>query len=529
MSPQEASTEPKKPIRVRMAPSPTGPLHIGTARATLFNLLFARHTGGTFILRIEDTDKERSKTEHEIGLIEGLHWLGIFWDEGPEIENGKVVSKGEYGPYRDTERVESHKNYIRKFLEEGKAYQCYCTKEKLDEQRTKSESRGVPFRYPRTCRDLTAPPAGATPQTVRLRMPDEDISFDDLIRGTVVVKASELDDFAIARSDGSPLYNFAVAIDDYEMKISHVIRGEDHISNTPKQIGIYQALGAEPPLFAHAPLILNPDRSKMSKRFSDTALADYRAKGYLPAAIVNFLALLGWHPKDDQEIFSLDELGAAFEIERVQKGGAIFNQDKLDWLNKEYLKKMSDEEIAKLVEPMFEAEQTGSTGPDRSLHPYMQRTWIPASARMTEKRDTETAEGRQDDSHATILKIVAVERTRATTLRDFVDNGKLFFTVPEYEADLLVWKNMERSAVAPALQLGHDMLAAMSDNEFTAETIKAHLDELAKDRPKGEIYWPLRVALSGLASSPDPASIAGVIGKEESLKRIESALEKLKT
>ena len=474
-----------------MAPSPTGPLHIGSARTAFFNLLFARHEKGTFILRIEDTDKERSKPEHEIGLIEGLHWLGIDWDEGPNLQDGKLISKGDYGPYRQSERIEIHKKYIAQFLAEGKAYQCYCTKEDLDAQRQESEGRGVPFRYPRTCRNLEVPPSGKTPQAIRLRMPDEAIAFTDLIRGKVVVKASELDDFAIARSDGSPLFNFAVAIDDYQMKITHVVRGEDHISNTPKQIAVYQALGAEPPLFAHLPLILNPDRSKMSKRFADTALADYRAKGYLPGAIVNFLALLGWHPKDDKELFAMDELATEFDLSRVQKAGAVFNQDKLDWLNREYLKKLSDAEIAGMLKPFFKEQKI-------------------------------------EVEENYIEKIVRVERSRAATLSDFIEQGKFFFAEPEYTGQLLVWKDTPRETVGPILKEIHEKISSLLvDENLDRDTLIAALDDVVKNHSKGEVFWPLRVALSGLASSPDPVDIMIVLGKGESLKRIEVGIKKV--
>ena len=479
-----------RPVRVRMAPSPTGALHIGTARMTLFDFLFARHMGGTFILRIEDTDPERSKTEHEIGLIEGLQWLGIDWDEGPTYENGKLGSRGNFGPYRDSERVLSHKKYIQKFLEEGKAYQCYCTKEELEARREESESRSVPFRYPGTCRNLTAPPASKTPQTIRLKMPNETITFDDMVRGKVSVEPTSLDDFAIARADGSPLYNFAVAIDDYEMEITHVIRGEDHISNTPKQIAVYRALGVEPPIFGHTPLILNLDRSKMSKRTGDTALADYREKGYLPEAIVNFLALMGWHPTDDQEILTLDELIIKFDIARVQKAGAVFDQAKLDWLNREYIKKMDVETLTHLVAPFLKA--AGIEAPNMLIE-----------------------------------KVVAAGQSRATTLEDFAEQGSFFFKLPEYEAELLVWKNMERVTVSPMLQAIETEFSTLSGDDFVKERLSSALEKLSLGRKKGEVFWPLRVALSGLAASPDPVEIMTVIGKEETIKRIKIAIKKI--
>lgn len=484
-----------KKIRVRMAPSPTGPLHIGTAWMTLFDYLFARHEGGTFILRIEDTDPERSKTEYEIGLIEGLHWLGIDWDEGPTLEkletgNWKLGEKGKYGPYRDSDRIVTHKNYIKKFLDEGKAYQCYCTKEELDAARKVSEAKGVPFRYPGTCRELTAAPAGKTPQVIRLKMPNAPISWNDIVRGEVTFAPQDLDDFAIARSDGSPLYNFSVVINDYEMEITHVVRGEDHISNTPKQIVVYMALGATPPQFAHVPLILNPDRSKMSKRYGDTTVAEYRARGYLPDALLNFLVLLGWHPRDEQEIFSHEELIEKFELTRVRKSGAVFDQAKLDWINREYIKKMSVEELTHLAIPFL--KEAGLEAPNEFIE-----------------------------------RVIAAEQVRVTTLKDFAEQGRFYFVLPDYEADLLIWKKMTRDEVKPSLERTLAAFEKLSLADFTREKLSATLDALVVDGEKGKVFWPLRVALSGLAMSPDPVEIAIVLSKDETLRRIQVAIDKL--
>jgi len=383
-------------------------------------------------------------------------------------------------------------------LAEGKAYQCYCTKEELDAQRKASEAKGVPFRYPGTCRNLTVAPAGKTPQVIRLKMPQEVITFNDIVRGEVSFRPEDLDDFAIARSDGSPLYNFSVVINDYEMEITHVVRGEDHISNTPKQIAVFMALGMPPPQYAHVPLILNPDRSKMSKRFGDTTVAEYRAKGYLPAALINFLVLLGWHPQDDQEIFSLDELIKKFELERVRKSGAIFDQAKLDWLNREYLKKMTDDEIAACLAPMI-------------------------------------AEEKMDIKPATLKKLIAIERGRATTLRDFIEGGKTFFQLPDYEAIILIPPLIQRSKDRLP-EFGEILEHALSiiKNVPPADFTKANLKEIflspamINARNRGNVLWPLRVALTGLEKSPDPAEVADVIGKEESLRRIALAIAKCK-
>ncbi|MCL4437633.1 glutamate--tRNA ligase, partial [Patescibacteria group bacterium] len=332
-----------KEIRTRLAPSPTGPLHIGTARTALFNWLFAKQNKGKFILRIEDTDKERSKKEYEGQIIEGLKWLGLNWDEGP---------------YRQSERTEIYKKYLQKLLDEKKAYYCYCTKEELEAEKQEMSSRGLPPKYSGRCREFNppagGPPAGKTPQLIRFKMPEKEVKFTDLIRGEVSFDSSLFGDIAIAKNLETPLYNFAVIIDDFEMKISHVIRGEDHLSNTPKQILIQDALGIPTPEYAHLPLILAPDRSKMSKRDIETSFLEYRENGYLPEAMLNFMVLMGWHPKEDKEIFSPEELIKEFDLSRVQKTGAVFNKEKLDWLNAFYIRNAPVEKILAYIKPRLE-------------------------------------------------------------------------------------------------------------------------------------------------------------------------------
>ena len=494
----------KRPIRVRMAPSPTGLLHIGTARTTLFNLLFARHVSGIFVLRIEDTDKERSKPEYEKDLIDGLHWLGIEWDEGPSLASQREAKefpisnfqfpneRGKYGPYRQSERTAIYRKYLEQLMADGNAYYCYCTKEELEAQKQDMAARGLPPKYNGHCRNLTAPPIDLKPEVIRFKTPDVKVVFKDMIRGNVEFDAGLFGDIVIAKNLDEALYNFAVVVDDELMEISHVIRGEDHIANTPKQILIERALGFREPIFAHLPLILNPDRSKMSKRFADTALADYRAKGYLPAAIVNFLALLGWHPQDDREFFTLNELIKEFDIARVQKSGAVFDQKKLDWLNREHLKLMDAGELTDLAMPFF--KEAG----------------IEASRDRAEK-------------------VVAAGQSRATTLRDLAEQGKFFFELPDYEPGLLVWKNMDRKDVSPVLHAIEEELSSALFDGFTREELSASLEKLSASRKKGEVFWPLRVALSGLVASPDPVEIMTVLGKDETIKRIEIAIKKMNT
>lgn len=480
-------------VRVRMAPSPTGPLHIGSARTALFNWLFARKHGGVFLLRIEDTDKERSKKEFEEEILEGFTWLGIDWDE--------AVS-------RQSERGTIYRNYLEKLLGSGDAYYCYCTKEELEAQRQAMLASGMAWKYNGHCRIYANQPGGGAtpqpkdiqPQVIRFKIPEVKVEFKDLIRGKVTFDAALFGDQVIAKDLNSPLYNFAVVIDDAEMRISHVIRGEEHLGNTPKQILIMRALGFNEPLYAHIPLILNPDRSKMSKRFGDSALSEFRAKGYLPAAIVNFIALLGWHPKDDREIFGLADLITEFELERVQKSGAVFNQDKLDWMNREHMETYDDAELAALVKPFIERKYATGLFTD--------------STQINDQF---------------IERLVAVERTRANTLSDFAEMGGFFFALPDYEPTLLIWKESSMKDVAHVLKNIQAALEKMQPEDFMRELLTPVISALIGDGNRGMVLWPLRVAVSGQQSSPDPIDIIEVLGKTESLARIAIAIKKLST
>jgi nondiscriminating glutamyl-tRNA synthetase len=488
-------------VRVRMAPSPTGFLHIGTARTALSNFLFARQHGGMFMLRIEDTDAERSKTEFETELIKGLHWLGLDWDEGPDFIDGKLTSKGSFSPYRQSERQDIYKKYVEQLLAEGKAYYCYCTKEELEAQQQVLLASGLAPKYNGHCRSLKEPPVGWTSRVMRFKTPEIKVSFKDIIRGKVEFDTSLLDDMIITRSDGSVLYNLAVVIDDHLMAITHVIRGEDHISNTPKQILFQQALGFEQPLYAHLPLILNQDRSKFSKRKNKASMLEYEAEGYLPEALVNFLTLLGWHPRDDREVLNLNELIAEFDLERVQKAGAVFDKNKLDWLNREHMKKYSNAELAAMAKPFI-----------LKKHPE-----LGASSLFS-----------NEGLDIFIERLVSVERSRAATLSDFAELGSFFFVMPDYEAKLLAWKETPIAEVAPVLQKVRGIIAGMNDAGFNRETLlPAILAVVGDGGSRGSVLWPLRVALSGLSASPDPIEIMTVLGKEESLKRIDAAIKKL--
>jgi glutamyl-tRNA synthetase len=480
-------------VRVRMAPSPTGPLHVGGARTALFNWLFARQKGGAFILRIEDTDKERSEKKYEEELLAGLAWLGLDWDEGPLGNGGRLMEdeEGPYGPYRQSRRTEIYKKYLQELITKGEAYYCYCTKEELEAQRDALLAQGLPPKYNGRCRNLKTPEAGRRPEVIRFKVPETKVEFEDMVRGKVSFDTSLFGDIIIAKDLENPLYNFAVVVDDELMKISHVIRGEEHLSNTPKQILMQRALGFQEPVYAHIPLILNPDRSKMSKRFSDTALLQFKEKGYLPEALMNFLAFLGWHPKDDSEVLSKKELIKAFDLTRVQQAGAIFNQEKLDWLNREHLKNTDDKKIVEL------------------LGPFLQNKRLAAPEEF-------------------LKKVIAVERGRASTLNDFIELGHFFFALPEYEPSLLVWKESTAPEARAALEAALADLSKIDPMNFERGVLSDAVASIVGDKKRGVVLWPLRVALSGLGASPDPVEIMEVLGKEESLKRIGGAIAKLK-
>jgi len=483
--------------RVRLAPSPTGLFHLGTARTGLFNYLFARKTGGKFILRIEDTDMERSKKEYEENILEGLKFLGIEWDEGPDIG-------GPLGPYHQSERLKIYEKYLHQLLEEGKAYYCFCSPEEIEAQKEEMIARGVSPKYSGKCRDLSENTvktylAKGKPSVIRIKMPNKTIKFQDIIRGEVEFDLSLIGDIVIAKSFEEPLYNFAVVIDDYLMKITHVIRGEDHISNTPKQITIQEALGLPRPNYAHLPMILGPDRSKLSKRHGAMALTEYKKMGYLPEALVNFLAFLGWHPIGNQEILNLEELINKFNLERVQKGGAIFNIKKLDWFNSQYLKKMTSDELINRVVDYIE---NYSSAPQ-----------------IIKEYDIDY-----------IKKVLDIEMPRMNKLSDLIDLSDFFFKKKiEYPKELLKWKDMTDIELAKSLQDSLDLFEKIKEDEFNRVNLQIKFYNFIDENSnyagnKGKLLWPLRVALSGKKASPGPFEIAEVLGKKGSIERVKQAV-----
>jgi len=483
--------------RVRLAPSPTGLFHLGTARTGLFNYLFARKAGGKFVLRIEDTDKERSKKEYEDNILEGLRFLGIEWDEGPDIN-------GPLGPYRQSQRLEIYEKYLNQLLKEKKAYYCFCSPEEIEAQKEEMIARGVPPKYSGKCRDLPESIVESylkegKQAAIRIKMPNKVIKFEDIIRGEVEFDLSLIGDIVIAKSLKEPLYNFAVVIDDYLMKITHVIRGEDHISNTPKQIAIQELLGLPRPNYAHLPMILGPDRSKLSKRHGAMALTDYRKMGYLPEAIVNFLAFLGWHPIGNEEILSLEELIDKFDLKRVQKGGAIFNIKRLDWFNAQYLKQISSEE---LMDRVVDYIKNFSSAPE-----------------MLKKYSLDY-----------IKKVVEIELPRMNKLSDLIDLSDFFFKKKiEYPKELLKWKDMTDAELTKSLQDSLNILEKIKESEFNRVNLQIKFynfidEDLNYRGNRGKLLWPLRVALSGKKASPGPFEIAEVLGKKGSIERLKQAI-----
>jgi len=489
------SKEIKNP-RVRMAPSPTGYFHIGSARTALFNYLVAKKYNGKFILRIEDTDKERSKPEYEADILDSLKWLGLLWDEGVEID-------GPYGPYRQSERLDIYEKYLQLLIDKGLAYYCFCSPEELEAKKEDMMSRGEVPRYDGHCSNLSQDEVkkklkNKVPFVIRLKMPEKIMTVYDLIRGKVDFDTKLIGDFIIAKNFQSPLYNFSVVIDDHEMQITHVIRGEEHLSNTPKQIAIYEALGWTPPIFAHLPLILNPDRSKMSKRFGDVALKDFRKKGYLPEAIVNFLVYLGWHPKEKagepiNEILTLNEIIEQFDFFRIQKGGAVFNIEKLNWINTEHIKRMPIDELTSHAMPYLR-EKFGETL----------------------LNDIEF-----------VKKIVELHRTRIKTLAELPEIASYFFVVPNYDVELLYWQNINKEQLLANLDFIYNLLLNLDERLFTRQQLEALIMPEAEKRGRGGMLWPLRVALSGQKNSAGPFEIMEIIGKNESLNRLIIAIKKL--
>jgi glutamyl-tRNA synthetase len=469
--------------RVRFAPSPTGYLHVGGARTALFNWLYARHTGGTHILRIEDTDRERSTEEHTQVILDGLSWLGIRWDEGPYFQ-GAYAARHQ----ADAERL----------LAEGKAYRCFCTKEELDAQRARAESSGVGFRYDRRCAGLSPAEVekrvrDGTPSTVRFMLSDEEIAWDDAVHGRISFQGRDLDDFVILRSDNTAIYNLAVVSDDIAMQITHVIRGDDHISNTPKQIALYRALGHEPPVFAHVPMILGSDGKKLSKRHGATAVGDYQQQGILPAAMRNFLALLGWSPGEDREILAEEEMIRLFTLEGIQKKPAVFDTTKLEWMNGQYLSLLP---VETLREPVL--QQLGRMG-------------VAVSGDITPLIDSVKARSR------TILNVAEQVAVRLDPSRSTLDA----------KGEALIRKM--GPAFVENLGLAVRALESIGPGDWQTDRLLAALKGVAEANALklGDVMQPVRVALTGSTVSEPVNELLSVVGPERSIQALKSTAQRL--
>ncbi len=465
-------------VRVRFAPSPTGYLHIGGARTALFNWLFARHEGGTFILRIEDTDRSRSTDEYIEAIIEGMKWLNLDWDEGP---------------FRQTDRFDVYRSYVQKLVQEGKAYNCYCSPEELEQRRQEALAQGKPPKYDGRCRGLKEPVPGRS-AAVRFLMPQEGHTVvRDMIKGTVEFENSQLDDLIIMRSDGTPTYNFVVVVDDVDMKITHVIRGDDHLNNTPKQLHIYKALGYEIPEFAHLPMILGSDKARLSKRHGATSVMAYYDMGYLPEALVNYLVRLGWS-YGDQEIFTREELIKYFSFESVGKSSAVFNPEKLIWLNSQYIINTAPEKLAELVMPFLVKEGILTQGQTLDMK------WL--------------------------SKAALTLRERAKTLVELAQSLR-YYVAEDVEYNEKAKTKFLNEKSLPYLAELKEGLAALSDFSV-AEIEKVFKAIVEKHGIKlGNVAQPVRVAITGGTESPGIFEVLEIVGKEKTLKRLERAIKSI--
>jgi len=479
--------------RVRFAPSPTGYLHIGGLRTALYNYLFAKNQNGKLILRIEDTDRKRFVEGAIENLIDTLSWAGINFDEGPEIG-------GEFAPYLQSERLDIYKNLVQKLVSEGKAYYCFCTPERLEKLKEEQQKQKLPqAKYDKHCLHLSKTEIDEkiksnTPFVIRLSVhPGQKIIFTDAIRETVEFDTNNIDDQVLIKSDGYPTYHLANVVDDHLMEITHVIRGEEWLSSTPKHVILYDYFGWDIPVFAHLPLLLNPDKSKLSKRQGDVAVEDYREKGYLKEALINFVALLGWNYGNDQEIYEMDELIQKFSLERVHKAGAVFNIEKLNWLNFEHLRKKSDNEVLGMLK--------------------------------TEISKSEFNDNNYSDDY--LLKVISAMKERVSFVKEYLTKSPYFFKAPDsYEEQNLKkrWKE-DSSGLLLKLKGSFEKLTTPTKDDF-----EKALDEVATNLNvgKGKLVHPLRIAVSGIGEGPGVYDIVSIIGKEETLSRIETALNHLK-
>ncbi|MFA7653590.1 MAG: glutamate--tRNA ligase [Candidatus Magasanikbacteria bacterium] len=521
-------------IRTRFAPSPTGYLHIGGLRTALYAYLYAKKHGGQFLLRIEDTDRERFVEDGVKNILNSLVWAGLVPDEGvvlkksadnvilsghpkgtpsgkdllsPESQKDSsaapqndncVAQVGKRGPYIQSERLEIYQKYAQELLDRGHAYYCFCSSERLMELREKQQKNKIPTGYDGLCAGIDPQEAkkriaGGEKHVIRMKMPKfGETVFNDLIRGEIRIKNELVDDQVIIKSDGFPTYHLAVVVDDHLMGITVASRGEEWISSTPKHLQLYKYFGWQPPEFAHLPLLLNFDKSKLSKRQGDVAVEDYIKKGYLPEAVINFVAFLGWNPGDNRELFTLEDLIKEFDFAKVNKSGAVFNLEKLDWFNKEYIKRLPLENLVERVVPFFK------------------------TSKLTINNEQ-------------LTKALPLERERVATLAELPKALAFVFELPEYDSSLLVWKKSNMETVTKVLPGLEELLNTFSVQSWNKSDLEIKIGEWIKENNynNGEILWPLRVALSGQDKSPGPFEIAEVLKKDETINRIKIAIKKL--
>ncbi|HHV46382.1 MAG TPA: glutamate--tRNA ligase [Tissierellia bacterium] len=482
-------------VRVRFAPSPTGYLHIGGLRTALYNYLFAKHNNGKFILRIEDTDRTRYVEGAIENLINSLNWAGIKYDEGVFVEEGKIVQRGEYGPYIQSERLDIYKKYVDELIEKGYAYYCFCTKERLDKVREEQKIKGLIPRYDGLCRSLSLEEArekiaNGEEYVVRLKLPpNRDIKFKDLVRGDIIINTEDLDDQVLLKSDGFPTYHLAVVVDDHLMGITHIVRGEEWLPSTPKHVYLYEAFGWEKPTYVHLPTVLNKERKKLSKRHGDVSVEDFRKKGYLPEGLVNYLALVGWTPEDNREILSMEELIEEFSFERVSKTGGIFDIDKLNWVNGHYIRGYDLDKLTDIAIPFL--KEAG----------FIDDEFI-------------------NERYEWLKILVATVREGLSNVSEIVDKVDIFFNdkveVEDEEAlEVLKWE--ETPTVLNALK--EEVENAQEITEELSKTIMKKIQKSTGVKGK-KLFMPVRVALSGKIHGPELVSIIYLLGKQNVLKRI---------
>lgn len=493
-----------KPVRTRIAPSPTGYLHIGNLRTILYDLFLAHQSGGQFIVRIEDTDQERLVDDALERVIKVFQRLGIEYDEGPILQaDGSITQKGNFGPYIQSERLGLYKPYVQQLIDAGHAYHCFCTHERLEKMREEQSALKQAPKYDRLCLTLSqeevqAKLAAGESYVIRMKIPDGSSEFVDAIRGKIIFQNAEVDDQVLMKSDGFPTYHLAVVIDDHLMEITHVLRGEEWISSTPKQIILHQMFGWEMPTYAHVPLILNPDKTKLSKRKGDVSVESFLQKGYLPEALMNFLALLGWNPTSDREIFTKEELVKMFDLSKVNKAGAVMNMEKLNWLNGQYLKSMSETDYLALCRPWLEGHITGSM-----------------------------EHGASSDVDRAALMV----RERLQVLNELPELVRFLFEEKlNHDPSVLPWKTQSIDEVRERLSGVRDWLLERPADQFSSiaemeKDLRAFI--VSKGWGNGDTLWPLRVALSGQKQSPGPFEMIFAYGKERTLARIDEALAHL--